>query len=51
MEYVKGRTLADLARQGRIRPRVVAQIAQTIAETIHYIHSRGFCIEILNRPM
>lgn len=41
MEYVKGRTLADLSRQGRIRPRVVAQIAQTIAETIHYIHSRG----------
>ncbi len=41
MEYVKGRTLADLARQGRIRPRVVAQITQTIAETIQYIHSCG----------
>jgi serine/threonine protein kinase len=41
MEYVKGRTLADLARQGRIRPRVVAQLTQTIAETIQYIHSCG----------
>ncbi len=41
MEFVKGRTLADLSRQGRIRPRVVAQIAQSIADTIHYIHSCG----------
>ncbi len=41
MEFVKGRTLADLSRQGRIRARVVAQIAQSIAETIHYTHTCG----------
>ena len=41
MEFVKGRTLADLARQGRIRPNIVAQISQSIAETIHYIHTCG----------
>jgi len=41
MEFVKGRTLADLSRQGRIRPHVVARISQSIAETIHYIHSCG----------
>lgn len=41
MEYVQGRTLSDLRRQGRIRPQVVAQITQTIAETIHYIHGCG----------
>ena len=41
MEFVKGRTLADLSRQGRILPRVVARFSQSIAETIHYIHSCG----------
>ena len=41
MEFVKGRTLADLSCQGRIRPNVVARITQSIAETIHYIHSCG----------
>lgn len=47
MEFVKGRTLADLSRQGRIRPRVVAQISQSIAETIHYIHS----CDVLHRDL
>ena len=49
MEFVKGRTLADLSRQGRIRPRVVAQISQSIAETIHYIHSCGVLHRDLKR--
>lgn len=47
MEFVKGRTLADLIRQGRIRPRVIAQIACSIADTIHYIHGCG----ILHRDL
>ena len=41
MEFVKGRTLADLSRQSRIRPGAVAKISKSIAETIHYIHSCG----------
>lgn len=41
MEFVNGRTLSDLARQGRIRPQVVAEIAQSIAETMHYAHGTG----------
>ena len=41
MEFIKGRTLSDLAKQGRIRPAVVAQITQSIADTIHYIHGCG----------
>lgn len=47
MEYVRGRTLADLNRQGRIHPRAIAQIACTIADTIHYIHGCG----ILHRDL
>lgn len=41
MEFIDGRTLSDLARQGRIQPRVVARIAQSIAETMHYTHGCG----------
>lgn len=47
MEFVKGRTLADLSRQGKIRPDAVAKIAQSIAETIHYIHT----CDVLHRDL
>ncbi|MBL8810679.1 MAG: protein kinase [Planctomycetaceae bacterium] len=47
MEYVRGRTLSDLNRQGRINPRAIAQIACSIADTIHYIHGCG----ILHRDL
>ena len=47
MEFVKGRTLADLSGQGRIRPGAIAKISQSIAETIHYIHT----CDVLHRDL
>jgi serine/threonine protein kinase/WD40 repeat protein len=41
MEYVEGRSLAELLRQGPLPPQRAARYARTVAEAIAYAHSRG----------
>jgi serine/threonine-protein kinase len=41
MEYVEGRSLADLAQEGPLPPRRAATYVRTIAEAIQYAHERG----------
>jgi serine/threonine-protein kinase len=41
MDYVEGRTLADIVRDGPLPAQRSAGYARSIAETIHYAHSRG----------
>src|SRR5918992_1681538 len=41
MDYVEGRTLADLVRDAPLPAQHAARYARMIAEAIHYAHSRG----------
>jgi WD40 repeat protein/serine/threonine protein kinase len=41
MEYVPGRTLADLVAQRPLPPETAAQYLRTIAEAIHFAHEHG----------
>jgi serine/threonine protein kinase len=41
MEYVAGRTLADMVAQRPLAPELAARCLRTIAEAIHYAHQRG----------
>ncbi|MBL8819985.1 MAG: serine/threonine protein kinase [Planctomyces sp.] len=41
MEFVQGRNLAELRRQGKILPKAIARVTRTIAETIQYIHGQS----------
>jgi WD40 repeat protein/serine/threonine protein kinase len=41
MDYVEGRTLADIVRDGPLLAQCAAGYARSIAETIHYAHSQG----------
>ncbi|NQT88224.1 serine/threonine protein kinase, partial [bacterium] len=41
MEYVEGRSLASLAREGPLPPRRAATYVRTIADAIQYAHDRG----------
>jgi serine/threonine-protein kinase len=41
MEYVEGRSLADLALEGPLQPRRAAVYVRAVAEAIQYAHERG----------
>ncbi|MCW5557201.1 MAG: protein kinase [Verrucomicrobiae bacterium] len=41
MEYVEGRSLAEILRQGPLAPQRAARYAHTVAEAIAYAHSQG----------
>jgi eukaryotic-like serine/threonine-protein kinase len=41
MDYIEGGSLAELIRERPLPPRKAATYLKTIAETIHYAHSRG----------
>jgi WD40 repeat protein/predicted Ser/Thr protein kinase len=47
MEYIEGRSLAELVRDGPLPPRRAAGYVKTIAEAIYYAHERG----ILHRDL
>ncbi len=47
MDYVEGRSLAELLRGGPLPPRRAAAYGQTIAEAVHCAHQRG----ILHRDL
>src|SRR3989442_4058190 len=47
MDYVEGKNLAELARDGPLPARQAATYLKTIAEAIHYAHQRG----ILHRDL
>jgi serine/threonine protein kinase len=41
-EFVHGQTLRDVCRGGPLEPRRAATIVAVLAETLHFIHCRGF---------
>jgi serine/threonine protein kinase len=41
MDYVAGRTLLDIVREGPLPARRAAAYLQRVAEAVHYAHSRG----------
>ncbi len=47
MEYVPGRSLEEIVREGPLQAKRAAQYARTIAEAIHYAHGQG----ILHRDL
>ncbi len=47
MDYVEGKNLAELVREGPLPPAKVAALLKTIAEAIQYAHQRG----ILHRDL
>ena len=47
MDYVEGKNLAGLVREGPLPPTTAAQLVKTIAEAIQYAHQRG----ILHRDL
>lgn len=47
MDYVAGRSLADIVRDGPLEPKRAATYVKTIAEAIQYAHDRG----ILHRDL
>jgi eukaryotic-like serine/threonine-protein kinase len=47
MDYVAGRSLADIVRDGPLEPKRAAHYVKKIAEAIHYAHDKG----ILHRDL
>ena len=41
MDYVDGRSLAEIVRQGPLSPREAARHLQKLSEAVHYAHQRG----------
>ncbi|HMJ89876.1 MAG TPA: serine/threonine-protein kinase, partial [Candidatus Acidoferrum sp.] len=41
MDYIEGRTLSDIVRDGPLPAQRAAKYTRTIAEAIHYAHSQG----------
>lgn len=48
MDYVAGRSLADIVQDRPLPARRAAGYVKTIADTIQYAHERGFCIGTSN---
>jgi WD40 repeat protein/predicted Ser/Thr protein kinase len=41
MDYVSGKSLAEMAREGPLRPKEAARYVRIVAEAIHYAHQQG----------
>ncbi len=41
LEYIEGRTLADVLEAGQVTPRRLAEIVATVADAVHYAHNAG----------
>jgi predicted Ser/Thr protein kinase len=41
MDFIEGRSLQDLVRAGELSPRSALEIAEQIAEALHYAHQQG----------
>jgi serine/threonine-protein kinase len=42
MEYIRGRTLEELLREGPLAPARAAELLAQVAEALHYAHKQGF---------
>ncbi|MCI0538467.1 MAG: serine/threonine protein kinase, partial [Verrucomicrobiales bacterium] len=41
MDYIEGRSLAEILQQGPLTARLAAEYCEVIARTVHYAHQRG----------
>ena len=41
LEYIEGRTLADVLEGGQVTPRQLAEIVAAVADAVHYAHNAG----------